>query len=888
MRRNIHCAIGVLALIAGHGAVAADPEALLSQADHYADVGNSVKARQLYAQAEVQFHSLGDTRREMYAKFGRLNREVQTGSYFAVQDEVGKDLLKPVVQSDPALKIRGLSLKGVIDLNVNTAAAHDDFSQIQVLAKAIGDRKWENRASGELGIVAGVNGDVRAAAVALVKAIQTAAALNDVAGQILFTTWLANGMSVHGMADRAIPLLDRALTLVGKEPDAGFPVQLYIAKIRALGLLPETSDRNGRAEAKQLIDVALKYARANEILGAQCELLNQAGLLSFSAQDFSSAEANFRETVDVAKQAHLPRMEAEGFLHLSEVYEQRKELTAAIASIDSAIEQVRFVQEDFDLPVHLARKAELEALRGNLAIADLLYSQAAELIEAMLINAPSSRVKSSMIAALSDIYVGHFRFAVSRLHDNAKAFRIIETARGRALADSIRYASRSVAATSISGPEREITSIQKRLRESAVLPAETKVLLARLDQAYNHLAPVEYERSRSEMAMARRPPVSIQMLQGSLGPGEALVEYVLDNGKSSHALEITSTSVRAHEIPTRAEVNSLSQSYVRALKAKGNWTEPGRALFERVVLPALSTHPTSVVIVPDGSLHLVPFASLPDSAGHYWASSVVVTFAPSATVFELLRSGKRNNTASRPFLGVAYSPGRTDGDQNDQHAATRGLDSAFASLNPLPFARDEVQSGARVAGTGSVVLVDSAASESALKSQPLQDFKVIHLAMHGFGDVTDPDRAGLVLAPGDPKEDGLWQAREIRKSRVSADLVTLSACETGVGRLQGEEGIMNLARTFLIAGAKSVVASLWDADDRSTATLMTRLYEQIAKGKSVAEALRGAQLAMLAEFGSDMQPYYWAGFTVIGDGTRKIDFTKTKPTVARAKGINIR
>ena len=888
MHWYVHCGIGVLALIAAQEVRGADPEALLSQADHYADVGNSVKAGPLYAQAELEFHARGDARREMYAKFGRLNREVQTGSYFAVQEEVEKDLLKPVVQNDPALKIRCLSLKGIIDLNVNTAAAQDDFSQIQALAKAIGDRKWENRASGELGIVAGVNGDIRGAAVGLVKAIQTAAALHDVAGQILFTTWLANGMSVHGMADSAIPLLDRALTIVGKEPDAGFPVQLYIAKIRALVLLPETADRPGRTEAKRLIDVALRYARANEILGAQCELLNQAGLLSFSAQDLNGAESNFRQTVDVAKHAHLPRMEAEGFLHLSEVYEQRKDLTAAITSIDSAIEQVRFVQEDFDLPVHIARKAELEALRGNLGIADQLYSQASELIEGMLINAPSSRVKSSMIAALSDIYVGHFRFAVSRLRDNAKALRIIETARGRALADSIRYASRSVAVTSTSDPEREIASIQKHLRESPVSPPETKVWLARLDHAYNQLAPVEYERSRSEMRMARRPPVSMSLLQSSLGPGEALVEYVLDNGKSSHVMEITSTTVRVHEIPTRAEVNSLSQSYVRALKARGNWTEPGRALFERVVLPALSTHPTSVVVVPDGSLHLVPFASLPDAAGHYWANSVVVSLAPSATVFELLRTGKRNTNASRPFLGVAYSPGRTDGDGNDQHSATRGLDSAFASLNPLPFARDEVQSGARVAGNGSVVLVDSAASESALKSQPLQDFKVIHLAVHGFGDVTDPDRAGLVLAPGDPKEDGLWQAREIRKTRVAADLVTLSACETGVGRLQGEEGIMNLARTFLIAGAKSVVASLWDVDDRSTATLMTRLYQQIAMGKSVAEALRGAQLAMLTEFGSDMQPYYWAGFTVIGDGTRKIDFTKTKPIVARAKSINIR
>lgn len=225
---------------------------------------------------------------------------------------------------------------------------------------------------------------------------------------------------------------------------------------------------------------------------------------------------------------------------------------------------------------------------------------------------------------------------------------------------------------------------------------------------------------------------------------------------------------------------------------------------------------------------------------------------------------------SGPLLGVAYSGGTPTGMDEKGYVASRGLESGFAMLKSLLFARDEVESATGIAGPGSVVLSDEKATESDLKGEPLQEFKIIHLALHGFGNTTEPDRAGLVLAPGNANEDGLWQAREIRKSRLAADLVTLSACETGIGRLQGEEGIMNLARTFLIAGSKSVMASLWDADDRSTATLMKHFYEQIAGGKNVSEALREAQLTMLAEFGSELQPYYWAGFTVIGDGRTRV------------------
>ena len=99
---------------------------------------------------------------------------------------------------------------------------------------------------------------------------------------------------------------------------------------------------------------------------------------------------------------------------------------------------------------------------------------------------------------------------------------------------------------------------------------------------------------------------------------------------------------------------------------------------------------------------------------------------------------------------------------------------------------------------------------------------------------------------------------------------------------------MNLARTFLVAGAKSVVASLWDAEDRSTATLMTHFYLEIGNGRSIAEALREAQFTMLKEFGPDMQPYLWAGFTVIGDGNRKISFTKTESPVEHSASHNIR
>ena len=109
---------------------------------------------------------------------------------------------------------------------------------------------------------------------------------------------------------------------------------------------------------------------------------------------------------------------------------------------------------------------------------------------------------------------------------------------------------------------------------------------------------------------------------------------------------------------------------------------------------------------------------------------------------------------------------------------------------------------------------------------------------------------------------------------LSADLVTLSACDTGAGRLVGQEGIVNLVRAFFFAGARSVVASLWAADDVFTTSLMKGFYSNLAKGLDNGIALQEAKLKLLEQFGDQAVPFYWAGFTLAGDGSRQIKFSE--------------
>jgi hypothetical protein len=288
--RNPMTALAASSLLASVCMGAQTPSEILDKADHLADSFSLAKAQPLYRQAEAASHASVNEYDELRAKLGQLRYRVQQGSYTATRDELRKILVTPVVANDPRLKIHALEILGVIDLNQNTSAALNDWTELLTTAKTIGDAKWINRANGNLGIVAGLNGDIGGAAKRLFQAMGTAENLGDVPGQLTFGTWLANGMSTNGMADGAVHVLERVEASARKSGYTEFPIQFSIAKIRALSALP---NNQGREQAKALLQVALDDARRQEIPGAQTDLLGQAGLLAIEEHRYREAEASF-------------------------------------------------------------------------------------------------------------------------------------------------------------------------------------------------------------------------------------------------------------------------------------------------------------------------------------------------------------------------------------------------------------------------------------------------------------------------------------------------------------------------------------------------------------------------------------------------------------------
>jgi CHAT domain-containing protein len=366
-----------------------------------------------------------------------------------------------------------------------------------------------------------------------------------------------------------------------------------------------------------------------------------------------------------------------------------------------------------------------------------------------------------------------------------------------------------------------------------------------------------------------------------LKPDEVLLEYVLDD-PTSFCLVVSQKGAYVRVLPAgRKEIENLSQQFVGEIRTKGTGAELSKRLYAMLVkpIPEAATA-TRFIIAPDAILNLLPFEALRDAQGEYLLKSRVISYVPSGTILNALRHAEKQKSAPKPLLAVGdveYENQGGAGRRIPPPASIRGriergiADLSGIGLHDLPETRAEVEEIGKIVGSDAVMLLGKDATETGFKKQPLDQFRILHLAVHGFADMQYPERSALVLG-ADPQssDDGLLQVREIIRLRLNAELTTLSACDTGVGKLQGQEGISNLVEAFLVAGSKSVVASLWSADDTFASALMEQFYRHLARGEDTSSALRNAKLDLLAKYGDQVSPFYWAAFIAVGETSTPI------------------
>lgn len=364
------------------------------------------------------------------------------------------------------------------------------------------------------------------------------------------------------------------------------------------------------------------------------------------------------------------------------------------------------------------------------------------------------------------------------------------------------------------------------------------------------------------------PAAAPEVQRSLLRPGECLVQYLLGES-DSFVWVVTPGRLAWKRLPSRARLEAEVRPFLDQLGSRAAELGdrpaylPAARHLGRLLLPQeVSGCGTRLILVPDGLLHHLPFEALvlpypaEDRPERLLIEDHEIVYAPSASALRLLRAPRQAAPpASRTLLAFG-------------NPLMEGPDPGSVSLGPLPFAGGEVGAiGALFAPARRRVLTGVVATEEAIKAADLRHVGFLHFAAHAVMDEQTPGRSGIALARArGGEEDGLLQMGEIFGLRLDTDLVVLSACGTGRGRLARGEGLTGLTTALLYSGARAVVVSLWNVNDRSTSELMVAFYRELLSGATPAAALRTAKLTLLRSAGADdRHPSRWAPFVLIGD-----------------------
>jgi CHAT domain-containing protein len=850
----------------------ADPDKLLAEADRLAWMKAWGRAEPLFAEANRLFEARGDDLNAFHARVGHLRAQLPRLPVPDVSRQLGEFLDTPLVQGDGRLRLRVLVAKGETDEDLDPALAQQSWQEAKTIAERLGDAATANRARGELGIVAALLGDVGASIMQVGAALKVAQATNDTPSVVRWLTLSGRGFAEMGRPADALGFYDRALAAAATVEELSLPVMTYLGKGEALARLDRI------AEAEAALKDGLEAAARLGSLAYQAELSLKLAVLEAQRKSQEEARRLLADARAFADRAGTNRVSAQVALEGGRVLREQGRLDAAAVLLDEGIIVARGMQERMALPRLLAELAEVRASERRFEDAAGLLEEGSDLLEGLLAKASSPWVQARIVNGAPDIFLARIRLEGMRGPDAGRLFAIVEQARGRALLELLR--ARPVAGVTqpaaLKKQEQEIAALQRRLFQP-LSPAERRRLLDQITAAEEALAPLTtelFDRTRRTTSTA---PVTLPEFRRLLRPNELFLAYALSE-PWSYVIVSTPKSSRVQAIAARTAIRPLVQELLDAIRSEKDTAAASRRLRESLLggigeLTSI-TSITNVIVSPDGELHQVPFEVLAGPSGSTLLATHAVSYASSASVLAMVRASGRRTT-TRPALAVSASPSEPGLPPSSGSVSRSIFDLDGTQLRPLPSANDEARAVATTLGDGSTLLIGDAATEQAIKQQPLQEFRVVHFAVHGITSTKFPARSALLLRAAGA-EDGLLQAREILGLRLRADLVTLSACDTGSGSLHEQEGVTSLVRPFLAAGARAVVANLWAADDRFSLTMMREFYRQLSTGAEVAEALRQAKLHMLEMFGPEAVPKLWSGVLAYGDASARVVEIRTR------------
>jgi CHAT domain-containing protein/tetratricopeptide (TPR) repeat protein len=785
-----------------------------------------------------------------------------------------------------------------------TQKALDKYNEALPIWRVLGDRSGEAITLNNIGKVYRSLGEMQKALEKYNEALPISRAIGDRIVEAQTLTGIGAAYRLLGEMRKALEKFNEALPIFQEAGDRDWEANT----LNNIGLVYDSLGEKQKALEK--LGEALTLKRAIGDRHGEATILNSIGLVYLSVGKTQMALEKLNEALSLMRDVGDRNGEADTLLGIVRVEQKRGNLTQARQTIDQAI-------------------GIIESLRTNIAGQELRASYFAsrhEFIESYIDVLMQMR-KQNPDAAFDAVALAVSERARARslleLLKEARAdirqgidSSLLE--RERSLQQQLN--ARAAAQVSLLSRKHTPAQADAAAKEIAAITAEYEELQGRIRSSSPKYAALTQPQplNLSEIQQQALDPETL-LLEYSLGENASYLFLVSQTSLTSHQLpkrtEIEAATRRVYELltapqPRPGEAEAKRQARIE--EARVNYWPQAKALSQMLLGPVASQlGKKRLVIVADGALQYIPFAALPapspwndegQNSGTdpqpLFVEHEIVSLPSASTLATLRRETAGRKPAAKP-LAVLADPVFTDDDTRVRRdvgkagakVKTRPADSNEMDIVSLQMTRSGWETGVigAEAGFGRLLstrreaaaisalvperermqALDFEASRTTALRPELGEYRIVHFATHGMLNNIHPELSGLVLSLVDKEgrqQDGFLRLQDIYNLKLQAELVVLSACQTGLGKEIKGEGLIGLTRGFMYAGAPRVVASLWKVDDRATSELMKRFYQGMLgpEALSAAGALQQAQLSIWKQK-QWREPYYWAAFVLQGE-----------------------
>jgi CHAT domain-containing protein len=625
------------------------------------------------------------------------------------------------------------------------------------------------------------------------------------------------------------------------------------------------------AAARRAVDYA-DTSGARE-LGGRAH--NQLGGVLQHIGRMDEAGAAYRRAAELAREGGDGESLARALTGTSRVLTEQGRFDAALAAAsDASAAIVGWTSPRHDLAAQYARGLALQGL-GRLDEATAAYTAAIEALDRWRETiAGDATTREVFFESKLEPYHAIVALLLAR-HRPAEALVFAERARSRVLLDVLQRGRPPIVGRMTEAERRDEAALEQRLARATTAAARGRPVTTagsddtparELEQARQALEEFHtrlYAR-RPDLRLARglTPIAGVDRLRTLVDADTAVVLYVVTPKRTFVFVATRPTpagvtvEAKAIEVTADALAARITRFRERLAARDVGITAEARALHALLVAPAIPLigARTRWVLSPDGPLWQLPFQALRAPGGQDLLDAAVLEYTPSLSAAVELRSRLATRTAQRPLDLAAFGASLSGG-------------------GVLPDVERQVRAIARLYDANRTAVFVGASAREARARTEAPRARILHIAAHGEVDDASPLYSRLLLAgdaaPTTADDDGRLEARELINYDIAADLMVLSACETGLGRIGAGEGVIGLSWAALVAGAGNVAVSLWRVDAASTGTLMTAMHQQLrarpAGNLDPALALRAAARQIRRD-PRYRHPFYWAGFVVVGSG----------------------